>query len=74
MNRNCVYVQLMLQMYMNNVSCRELSDLTGISYATLRRKLRGGSEFLLCEALRIKETLHCGMPLENLFQKRSDCP
>ena len=73
MNGSCIYVQVMLQMYMNNVSCRELSSRTGISYPTLRRKLRGDSDFLLSEALRIKETLNCGMPLETLFEKRSGC-
>lgn len=72
MNSTCIYTQVMLHMYLNDLNLRELSERTGIAYATLRRKLRGETDFLLGEALRVKETLRVTMPLEELFRKRGE--
>lgn len=71
MQSGCIYPQVILQMYMNGISCQQLSRRAGIGYATLRRKLRGESGLLLEDALRIREGLGCeGMQLEALFEKR----
>lgn len=71
MQNGCIYPQVILQMYMNALSCQQLSQRAGIGYATLRRKLRGESGLLLEDALRIREGLGCGeMRLEDLFEKR----
>lgn len=72
MNSSCIYTQVMLQMYLNDLNCRELSARTGIAYPTLRRKLRGESDFLLAEALRVKAVLNVPMTLEELFRKRGE--
>lgn len=74
MQTGCIYPQVILQMYMNNLSCQQLSAKAGIGYATLRRKLRGESGLLLEDALRIREGLGCeSMRLEDLFQKKRGC-
>lgn len=72
MKSNCIYTQVMLNMYLNDLNLHELSDRTGIAYATLRRKLRGETDFQLGEALRIKEALNVNAPLEELFLKRGE--
>lgn len=74
MQSGCIYPQVIMQMYMNDLSCQQLSDKAGIGYATLRRKLRGESGLLLDDALRIREGLGCGeMRLEDLFRKKKGC-
>lgn len=72
MKSTCIYTQVMLHMYLNDLNLHELSDRTGIAYATLRRKLRGETDFQLGEALRVKEVLRVAMPLEELFLKRGE--
>ena len=48
---------------------RRLSEKTGLSYPTLRRKLRGDGCIRLEEAILIRQALGCEMPLEELFAR-----
>lgn len=70
MRSNCVYAQVMVQMFMKGWNMRQLAEETDISYVSLRRKLRGESPFLLEEAMKVRSALAVQMPLDTLFEKR----
>ncbi|MBQ9944800.1 MAG: hypothetical protein IJO67_10620 [Clostridia bacterium] len=70
MRTQCIYTQVMVQMYMKGWNMRELAGEAGMSYVSLRRKLRGESPVLLEEALSIRKALEVQMPLDALFEKR----
>ena len=67
----CVYVQVMVQMCLRGWDSRDLADKTGLTYSSMRRKLRGIAPLRLEEARRIQEALDCGLSLDQLF-KRAD--
>ncbi|MBR5110089.1 MAG: hypothetical protein IK099_07825 [Clostridia bacterium] len=70
MRGECVYLQVMVQMYMKGWDSRVLAEKTGIKYTSMRRKLRGMAPLQLEEARRIQQALNCPMPLEELFARR----
>lgn len=70
MRTQCIYTQVMVQMYMKGWNMRELAREAGMSYVSLRRKLRGESPILLEEAFSIRKALAVQMPLDTLFEKR----
>ena len=70
MKNECIYAQVMVQMYLNGIDSRTLAEKAGMSYPTLRRKLRGGGSITLEDALSIREALGSDMPLEKLFQHK----
>lgn len=70
MRTQCIYTQVMVQMFMKGWNLRELAEESGVSYVSLRRKLRGETPLQLEEALSIRSALQVNMPLENLFEKR----
>lgn len=70
MRSNCVYAQVMVQMFMKGWNMRQLAEETDISYVSLRRKLRGESPFMLEEAMKVRNALEVQMPLDMLFEKR----
>ena len=72
MRGECVYLQVMVQMYMKGWDSRKLADRAGMPYTSMRRKLRGMSPLHLEEARRIQEALNCGMSLDVLFARRDD--
>ena len=67
-----VYPCLMAQMYLKGYDSKQLAEAVGLSYVTLRRRLRGESSMKLTEARRIREALNCALPLEILFQRRGE--
>ncbi len=69
MRGECVYLQVMVQMYLKGWDSRVLSEKTGIAYTSMRRKLRGMAPLNLEEARRIQEALGCGLSLDKLFEK-----
>ena len=71
MRGECVYMQVMVQMYLRGWDSQKLADLTGISYTSIHRKLRGLSPLYLEEAKRIQRALNCGMSLDELFSRRN---
>lgn len=70
MRSQCVYAQVMVQMFMKGWNMRQLAEVTGLSYVSLRRKLRGESPFMLEEAFAVRDALKVQMPLDDLFEKR----
>ena len=72
MRGDCVYMQVMLQMYLKGWDSRMLAEKSGITYTSMRRKMRGLAPLYLEEARRIQEALDCGMSLDVLFARRED--
>ena len=72
MRGECVYLQVMVQMYLKGWDSRELADKAGITYTSMRRKLRGTSPLHLEEARRIQRALDCGLSMDELFARRGD--
>lgn len=70
MRSQCIYSQVMVQMYMKGWNMRDLAEEAGLSYVSLRRKLRGESPVMLDEAFSIRRALQVQMPLDALFEKR----
>lgn len=70
MKRTGVYAQVIVQMYLQGMDSHTLAEKTGISYPSLRRKLRGDGMLRLEEALSIRQALGCDLPLEELFARR----
>jgi len=70
MRGECVYLQVMVQMYMKGWDSRTLAEKSGMPYTSMRRKLRGMTPLHLEEARRIQEALNCGMSLDTLFARR----
>ena len=72
MRTQCIYLQVLVQMYLKGWNSRDLAEKTGISYPSLRRKLRGAGALNLEEARSIQAALECRMPLDELFARRED--
>ena len=53
MRGDCVYLQVLVQMYLRGWDSRKLAEQSGITYTTMRRKLRGMAPLHLEEARRI---------------------
>ena len=70
MRGECIYLQMMVQMYLKGWDSRTLAEKAGVSYPSLRRKLRGASPLHISEARRIQQALQCGMTLDQLFALR----
>lgn len=72
MKNACVYMQVLVQMYLQGMDSHDLARKADMSYPTLRRKLRGDGGLSLEEAKRIRRALQCSMPLEELFERREN--
>ncbi len=72
MKNTCVYMQVMVEMFLRNMDSHALAEKAGISYPSLRRKLRGEGSLGLEEAKRIRWALDSDKPLETLFERRED--
>lgn len=70
MKNECVYLQLLVQMYLKGWDSHDLAEKAGMSYTSTRRKLRGISQFTLDEAKAVQKALDCGMTLDDLFATR----
>ena len=76
MRGQCVYLQVLVQMYLKGWNSHQLADRVGMSYPSLRRKMRGASPLQLEEAVKIQAALNCGMSLDQLFARKEggdDC-
>lgn len=72
MRGTCVYARLMVAMYLSGMDNKALAEKTGMTYSSLRRKLRGQTRINLEEAHRIRNALQCDLPLEKLFERAED--
>ena len=70
MKHTGVYAQVMVEMLLRGIDSHALSEKTGISYPTLRRKLRGEGSIRIEEAILIRSALSSDLPLEQLFARR----
>lgn len=70
MRGSCIYLNVMVQMYLKGWDFHTLSEKADISYASLRRKMRGDSPLHLEEARRIQAALACRQSLDDLFALR----
>ncbi len=70
MKHTGVYARLMVEMLLQGVDSHALSEKTGMSYPTLRRKLRGDGSIRIEEAILIRSALNSELPLEQLFARR----
>ena len=68
MRDECIYPEIYIQMYLQNIDSKALADLTGISYVSLRRKMRGITLFDIEEAKAIQKAFNCGKTLDELFK------
>lgn len=67
-----LYLQVHIEMFMKGLSYGQLAYKLGMSYASVRRKMKGIHPITLDEALAIKKALGSSLPLEELFSKRSE--
>lgn len=67
---DCVYMQVVVQMYLRGWNSKKLAEETGINYMTLRQKLRGKRTLNLDEMRSIQKALDCGMSMDELFARR----
>lgn len=72
MRGDCVYLQVLVQMYLRGWDSRTLAEKAGLTYTSVRRKLRGLSPLHLEEARRIQQALDCGMSLDALFARKDE--
>ena len=70
MRGECIYLQVMVQMYLKGWDSHRLAQEAHMSYPSLRRKLRGASPLHLEEARCIRRALGCAMDLDTLFAPR----
>lgn len=72
MREECIYPEIYIQMYRRNLDSKKLSSLTGIGYASLRRKMRGITPFSIDEAKLIQKALNCRATLDELFETSNE--
>ncbi|MBQ9613072.1 MAG: hypothetical protein IJV14_10900 [Lachnospiraceae bacterium] len=69
MRAQCAYKQIGMEMVAKGIDTQLLSEMCGIPYQTLRKRLRGGAGFTLEEAIDIHKVIGQHMTIEQLFQK-----
>lgn len=62
-----MYPNLNAELSRRNLTVEKLALLMGMTYNTLRLKLKGERRLTFAEALLIKQTLNVNIPLEVLF-------
>ena len=67
----CVYKKLVIAMITECMKISELSELTGIEYKSLCKRLNGDAKLSIEEAIAIYNALDGAYPMEKLFA-RSD--
>ena len=64
-----MYSTLNAERSRKNLTWKEISEKTGIKYATLTKKIYDGLDFTLEQAVAIKDAIGVDMPIEELFKK-----
>jgi len=72
MVRKIVFKNVLLKMNENGMGMCDLADACGMTYPSIRRKLRGEGGITLEECLAVKAALQSDMPLEKLFERVND--
>lgn len=63
-----MFPNLNAEMGRAKLTIKSLSEITGINYESLKLKLRGVTEFKLCEMMLIKKKVFPDKSLDYLFQ------
>lgn len=63
-----MFPNLSMEMARAKMNIKGLSEVSGINYETLKLKLRGVTEFKLCEMIAIKKKAFPDKSLDYLFQ------
>ena len=63
-----MFLNLNAEMAREKMTIKRLSEISGINYESLKLKLRGVTEFKLCEMVAIKRTAFPDKKLDYLFQ------
>lgn len=64
-----MFPNLSAEMGRTKLTIKRLSEITGINYESLKLKLRGVTEFKLCEMVSIKRNAFPDKSLDYLFKK-----
>ena len=67
----CVYKNLVIAMLIAGIHIIDLSEMTGIEYKALCKRLNGDAKLSIDEAISIYEALDESVPMHKLFA-RSD--
>lgn len=67
-----MFPNLNAEMGRAKLNIKKLSEATGINYESLKLKMRGVTEFKLCEMVEIKRKAFPDKSLDYLFQVDSD--
>lgn len=65
----CVYKNLMKAMMIEGIKISELSEMTGIDYKSLCKRLNGDAKISIDEAIAIYEALNEPAPIQELFKR-----
>lgn len=65
-----MFPNLNAEMGREKINIKNLSEITGINYDSLKLKLRGATEFKLCEMLVIKKKAFPDKTLDYLFETK----
>ena len=65
------YKTLLSEMRKKGYNISRLATKISVVNGPLSRKLRGGRQWKLWEAIEIKRILHCDLPLEALFEEET---
>lgn len=63
-----MFPNLKAEMGRKKLSIKSLSEISGINYESLKLKMRGVTEFKLCEMVEIKKKVFPDKKLDYLFQ------
>nr|WP_288700580.1 hypothetical protein [uncultured Blautia sp.] len=67
-----MFYNLNAEMGRAKLTIKKLSEISGINYESLKLKLRGVTEFKLCEMVAIKKRVFPDKTLDYLFATDSD--
>ena len=67
-----MFYNLNAEMGRAKLTIKKLSEISGINYESLKLKLRGVTEFKLCEMVAIKKRVFPDKTLDYLFATESD--
>lgn len=70
MKHKVIFYTLEFEIMCSDLGLKGIAEAAGMTYTSLRRKLRGESPFLLQECIDIKQALHSDLPIETLFERK----
>lgn len=65
----CIFPIILNKMSLENISVKDIANVTGKSVDTIRKKLSGERTFDIDEAMAINENIFPDVPFKELFSK-----